>query len=81
MRLTEGVFCSALTALSTSRERVRFRDGKKRTENVKFSVLFAVGTNCVRPRAFTERPYDDDFLLVGITCFMEGTPLVWLLFW
>ena len=23
-----------------------------------FSVLFVVGTNCVRPRAFTERPYD-----------------------
>ena len=41
---------------------------------MKFSVLFAVGTNCVRPRAFTERPYKDDFLSVGITCFMEGTP-------
>ena len=26
---------------------------------------FAVGANCVRPRAFTERPYEDDFLSVG----------------
>ena len=34
---------------------------QKRTENVKFSVLFAVGTNCVRPRAFRERPYVFDF--------------------
>ena len=41
---------------------------------MKFSVLFAVGANCVRPRAFTERPYEDDFLSVGKTCFMEGTP-------
>ena len=40
----------------------------------KISVLFAVGANCVRPRAFTERPYEDDFLSVGKTCFMEGTP-------
>ena len=40
---------------------------------MKFSVLFAVGANCVRPRAFTERPYEDDFLSVGIICFMEGT--------
>ena len=40
---------------------------------MKFSVLFAVGANCVRPRAFTERPYEDDFLSVGKTCFMEGT--------
>ena len=46
----------------------------KRTENVKFSVLFAVGANCVRPRSFTERPYEDDFLSVGKTCFMEDTP-------
>ena len=22
---------------------------------------FAVGANCVRPRAFKERPYEDDF--------------------
>ena len=35
---------------------------------------FAVGANCVRPRAFTERPYEDDFLSAGKTCFMEGTP-------
>ena len=42
---------------------------------MKFSVLFAVGANCVRPRAFTERPYEDDFLSVGKTCFMEGPPL------
>ena len=41
---------------------------------MKFSVLFAVGANFVRPRAFTERPYEDDFLSVGKTCFMEGTP-------
>ena len=34
---------------------------------------FAVGANCVRPRAFTERPYEDDFLSAGKTCFMEGT--------
>ena len=40
---------------------------------MKFSVLFAVGTNCVRSRAFRERPYEDDFLSVGKTCFMEGT--------
>ena len=38
-----------------------------------FSVLFIVGANCVRPRAFTERPYEIDFA-VGKTCFMEGTP-------
>jgi len=31
---------------------------------------FAVGANCVRPRAFTERPYEDDFLSAGKTCFM-----------
>ena len=46
---------------------------------MKFSVLFAVGANiransAVRPRAFTERPYKYDFLSVGKTCFMEGTP-------
>ena len=35
---------------------------------------FSVGANCVRPRAFTERPYEDDFLSVGKTCFMEDTP-------
>ena len=40
-----------------------------------FSALLVVGANCVRPRAFTERPYEDDFLSVGKTCFMEGTPL------
>ena len=38
-----------------------------------FLCPFAVGANCVRPRAFTERPYEDDFLSVGKTCFMEGT--------
>ena len=47
---------------------------KKGQRNFTFSVLFAVGANCVRPRAFTERPYEDDFLSVGKTCFMEGTP-------
>ena len=36
--------------------------------------LFAVGANCVRPRAFTERPYEDDFLSAGKTCFVENTP-------
>ena len=41
---------------------------------MKFSVLFAVGANCVRPRAINDRPYEDDFLSVGKTCFMEGTP-------
>ena len=41
---------------------------------MKFSVLFAVGANFVRPRAFTEHPYEDDYLSVGKTCFMEGTP-------
>ncbi len=35
---------------------------------------FAVGANCVRPRAFTERPYENDFLSVGKTCFMKDTP-------
>ena len=35
---------------------------------------FSVGANCVRPRAFTERPYEDDFLSAGKTCFMEGAP-------
>ena len=39
---------------------------------MKFSVLFAVGANCVRPRAFTERPYEDDFLSAGKTCFNAG---------
>ena len=36
---------------------------------------FSVGANCVRPRAFTERPYEDDFLSAGKTCVMEGTHL------
>ena len=44
----------------------------KKDRESTFSVL-AVGANCVRPRAFTERPYEDDFLSVGITCFMGGT--------
>ena len=41
---------------------------------------FAVGANCVRPRAFTERPYEDDFLSVGITCFMEGSHFAYFSF-
>ena len=41
---------------------------------MKFSVLFAVGANCVRPRAFTERPYEDNFLSVDKPCFMAGAP-------
>ena len=41
-----------------------------------FHVLcsFAVRANRARPRAFTERPYEDDFLSVGKTCFIVGTP-------
>ena len=31
---------------------------------MKILCLFSVGANCVRPRAFTERPYEDDFLSV-----------------
>ena len=51
----------------------RARRVKKDRER-EISVLVAVGANCVRPRAFTECPYEDDFLSVGKTCFMEGTP-------
>ena len=47
----------------------------KKGQRISHSLSFSVGANCVRPRAFTERPYEDDFLSVGITCFMEGTPL------
>ena len=36
-----------------------------------FSVLFVVGANCVRPLAFTERPYGIS-LSIDKTCFMEG---------
>ena len=35
---------------------------------------FSVGANCVRSRAFTERPYEDDFLSAGKPCFMEDIP-------
>ena len=45
----------------------------KKGQRISHSLSFSVGANCVRPRAFTERPYEDDFLSVGITCFMEGT--------
>ena len=33
-----------------------------------FSALFVVGANCVRPRAFTERPYGISFK----SCFIAG---------
>jgi len=46
---------------------------EKRTENFHVLCPFAVGANCVRPRAFTERPYEDDFLSAGKTCFTAGT--------
>ncbi|MBR2461170.1 MAG: hypothetical protein IKB34_08080, partial [Clostridia bacterium] len=52
----------------------RARRVKKGQRIFMFSVLFAVGANFVRPRAFTEHPYEDDYLSVGKTCFMEGTP-------
>ncbi len=42
---------------------------------MKFSVLFAVGANCVRPRAFTERPYEFDFLSAGNPALWK-TPLL-----
>ena len=45
----------------------------KRTENFHVLCPFVVGANCVRPRAFTERPYEFDFLSAGKTCFMEDT--------
>ena len=45
----------------------------KKGQRISHSLSFSVGANCVRPRAFTERPYEDDFLSVGKTCFMEGT--------
>ena len=57
---------------STLNYTLQARHVKKDREST-FSVL-AVGANCVRPRAFTERPYEDDFLSVGITCFMEDAP-------
>jgi len=37
---------------------------KKRTEKFHILCLFSVGANCVRLRAFTELPYEDDFLSV-----------------
>jgi len=39
-----------------------------------FLCPFAVGANCVRPQAFTERPYEFDSLSTSKTRFMEGTP-------
>ena len=33
-----------------------------------------VGATIGRPRTCNARPYEDDFLSVGKTCFMEGTP-------
>ena len=49
----------------------------KKDREISHSLSFFVGANCVRPRAFTERPYEDDFLSVGITCFMVGAPCGW----
>ena len=46
----------------------------KKDREREFLCPFAVGANYIRPRAFTERLYEDDFLSVGKTCFMEGTP-------
>ena len=45
----------------------------KKDREFSCSLSFSVGANCVRPRAFTERPYEIDFA-VGKTCFMESTP-------
>ena len=52
----------------------------KKDREISHSLSFSVGANCVRPRAFTERPYEDDFLSAGKTCFMEGTPCSAILF-
>ena len=44
----------------------------KKGQRISHSLSLSVGANCVRPRAFKERPYEDDFLSVGKTCFMVG---------
>ncbi len=47
---------------------------RKRTENFHVLCPFSVGAFCERPRANAVRPYEDDFLSAGKTCFMEGIP-------
>ena len=46
---------------------------EKKDREISHSLSFSVGANCVRPRAFTERPYKFNFLSAGKICFMEGT--------
>ena len=36
---------------------------------------FALVANCVRPRVFTERPYENDFLSAGINLLYGRHPL------
>ena len=52
----------------------------KKDRKYKNSLSFlSVGANCVRTRAFTERPYNVDFA-AGKTCFMEDTTCVRLFY-
>ena len=44
----------------------------KKDREISHSLSFSVGANCVRPRVFCERPYEDDFLSAGKICFMVG---------
>ena len=57
----EAHYCPTVHLKGVTHYTLQGKACEKRTENVKFSVLFAVGTNCVRPRAFRERPYVFDF--------------------
>ena len=45
----------------------------KKDREISHSLSFSVGANCVRPRAFAERPYEDDFLSVGKICSITDT--------
>ena len=44
----------------------------KKDREFSCSLSFSVGANCVRPRAFTERPYEDDFLSAGKPALWEA---------
>ena len=46
----------------------------KKGQRISHSLSFCRRGELRRPRAFTERPYEDDFLSVGKTCFTEDAP-------